>query len=102
MSITLTTQEVGKIARLARLTLTDEELVLYQKQLSSILEFVSKLQKIKPKKDLQKIQRSGLTNVFREDKLDTRRQLTQGAALKNAKASFKGYFKVSAVLGEQE
>jgi aspartyl-tRNA(Asn)/glutamyl-tRNA(Gln) amidotransferase subunit C len=44
--MTLTMEEVEHIANLARLSLTDEEKKRYQVQLSAILEYASRLQKI--------------------------------------------------------
>jgi len=44
--MTLTLTEVEHIAELARLELTDEEKELYRQQLSAILEYASRLQKL--------------------------------------------------------
>jgi len=44
--MTLTLEEVDHIAYLARLALTDEEKVRYQKQLSAILDYVAALQQL--------------------------------------------------------
>jgi aspartyl-tRNA(Asn)/glutamyl-tRNA(Gln) amidotransferase subunit C len=44
--MTLTLSEVEHIAQLARLELTDEEKELYRQQLSAILEYASRLQKL--------------------------------------------------------
>ena len=41
---------------------------------------------------------TGLTNVWREDKVDKSRMLTQKQALSNAKKTHKGYFVVPAVI----
>ena len=63
----MTQEEVQKIARLARLELTSEELGKYAKQLSNILEFVNTLQELDTKDVEITAQVTGLTNVFRED-----------------------------------
>ncbi|NIV31624.1 MAG: Asp-tRNA(Asn)/Glu-tRNA(Gln) amidotransferase subunit GatC, partial [Anaerolineae bacterium] len=42
----LTREEVQHIAELARLALSDEELALYQEQLSAILEHFERLQEL--------------------------------------------------------
>lgn len=97
MSDGLTLDELLKIAKLAKLTLSDEEKARYAAQLSGILEFVSKLQKVKPDKATHLTHITGLINVFREDVVDTTRQLTQKQALKNSKASYKGFFMVAAI-----
>jgi aspartyl-tRNA(Asn)/glutamyl-tRNA(Gln) amidotransferase subunit C len=44
--MTLTLAEVEHIAELARLKLTDEEKELYRQQLSAILEYAARLQKL--------------------------------------------------------
>jgi aspartyl-tRNA(Asn)/glutamyl-tRNA(Gln) amidotransferase subunit C len=44
--MTLTFAEVEHIAELARLKLTDEEKELYRQQLSAILEYAARLQKL--------------------------------------------------------
>ncbi len=45
----LSKEEILKIAKLAKLSLTDEEVLKYQNQLSSVLEYVSQIQKLKIK-----------------------------------------------------
>jgi aspartyl-tRNA(Asn)/glutamyl-tRNA(Gln) amidotransferase subunit C len=42
--MTLTSEQVEHIARLARLRLTEEEKVLYREQLSQILDYAARLQ----------------------------------------------------------
>jgi aspartyl-tRNA(Asn)/glutamyl-tRNA(Gln) amidotransferase subunit C len=46
MASALTTEEVARIARLARLALTGDELELYSRQLTSILEYADQLQAV--------------------------------------------------------
>ena len=90
--------DVRHVATLARLELSADEQKRYAAQLTSILEFISKLQQI-PTKNIQPTsQVTGLTNVFREDDIDTSRTLTQEEALANAKGTYNGYFKVTAIL----
>lgn len=97
MSGKLSEDEVKKIAKLARLPLGDEEVKRYAGQLTNILKFVSKLQKVKPNKVEMRGSKTELVNVYREDEADQTRMLTQTQALKNAKASYKGFFKVPAI-----
>ncbi len=63
----LTTEEVKKIASLARLNLTEQELELYREQLSSILDYVGQLKEVDTSAVLPTSQVTGLTNVTRED-----------------------------------
>lgn len=63
----LTTDEVKKVAVLARLNLTDEEIELYRGQLSSILDYVGQLKEVNTDGVEPTSQVTGLTNVTRED-----------------------------------
>jgi len=98
MSRKLSLVSAQHVARLAALPLGTEELNKLLPQLSKIVEFVSGLQK-KDSKDVPiTSQVTSLCNVFREDKVEAERMLSQEEALKNAPHIYKGYFKVPAVL----
>lgn len=56
-----------KLARLARLTLTDEEVEQYRTQLSEILKYVEQLQNTDMEGLEPTSQVTGLKNVMRED-----------------------------------
>jgi aspartyl-tRNA(Asn)/glutamyl-tRNA(Gln) amidotransferase subunit C len=65
----LTRDDVLKLARLARLTITDEEIEKYRKELSEILQYVDQLGQadvagLKPTSQV-----TGLKNVMREDEV---------------------------------
>lgn len=93
----LTIDDVKHVAKLANLTLSQEELALFIVQLSAILDFVSKLQKIDTKSIKETSQVTGLENVFREDEIDAARMLSQQDALANTKETHNGFFKVPSV-----
>ena len=61
-------KDVEKIAELARLDLSPVEIDLYQKQLSSILDYVNMLQEVNTENVEPTSQVTGLQNVVREDK----------------------------------
>jgi aspartyl-tRNA(Asn)/glutamyl-tRNA(Gln) amidotransferase subunit C len=65
----LTRDDVLKLARLARLDLSDEEVEAFRKEMSDILEYVAQLDKT----DVQGLeptsQVTGLKNVMREDEV---------------------------------
>jgi|TARA_B100001964_G_C13820377_1_gene417029 aspartyl-tRNA(Asn)/glutamyl-tRNA(Gln) amidotransferase subunit C len=69
MSSKLSKKEVEKIAQLARLELTDDEIKKYSEQLSGILDYIDQLQEV----DIENVeittQVTGLSNVMREDKV---------------------------------
>ena len=68
--MTLTREEVEKIAHLARLALTDEEQQEYQRQLSAVLDYAAMLDKL----DLSDIAPTAHAitqeNVMREDMVE--------------------------------
>lgn len=65
----LTKEQVEHIARLARLGLTPEEIEKYQTELSSILDYVEKLNEVDTENVEPTAQVTGLKNVMREDKV---------------------------------
>ena len=70
MSTKLSQAEVEKIARLARLGLTEEEKTKFADQLSSILGYVAKLQEVDTKDVLPTSQVTGLTGIYRSDEVE--------------------------------
>lgn len=62
--------EVAKIAKLARLELSDQELAKYADQLSQILEYVNKLEEVDTDKVEITAQVTGLVNVLRDDEVE--------------------------------
>jgi aspartyl-tRNA(Asn)/glutamyl-tRNA(Gln) amidotransferase subunit C len=63
----LSRDDVFKLARLARLELTDEEVEKYRLELSSILQYVEQIQNTDVTGLEPTSQVTGLTNVMRED-----------------------------------
>jgi len=63
----LTREDVLKLARLARLTITDEEVEKYRAELSEILKYVEQLQNADVEGLEPTSQVTGLKNVMRED-----------------------------------
>lgn len=63
----LSRDDVLKLARLARLTIADEEIEQYQKELNEILNFVEQLQNVDVSRLESTSQVTGLTNVMRAD-----------------------------------
>lgn len=92
----LTQEETKRIAKLAKLDVGEEETESFSGQLSSILDFVQKLETLETKEIKPLSNVTGKKNIFREDKVDV--CLTQEECLQNAGGKYKGYFKVKAVL----
>jgi aspartyl-tRNA(Asn)/glutamyl-tRNA(Gln) amidotransferase subunit C len=63
----LTRDDVLKLARLARLTITEEEIEKYRAELSEILGYVEQLSQVDVTGLEPTTQVTGLTNVMRED-----------------------------------
>ena len=94
MAIDRTTVE--KVAKLARLQLTPEELDRYGKQLGAILDYIAKLEKLDVK-DLEPLAHAVDTaNVFRAD--EPRPSLTRDAALQNAPEKTGDFFIVPKII----
>ena len=88
--------DVLHIAKLSNLPLKKEEIEKYEKQLSSILEYIKKLQKVKTDNIPETSQVTNLENVARDD--STESSLSQEEALSNTKSKHNGSFKVKAIL----
>jgi len=65
----LSREEVGHIATLARLKLSEEEIAKYQDQISGILDYVEKLGAVDTSEVEPTSQVTGLTNISREDRI---------------------------------
>jgi aspartyl-tRNA(Asn)/glutamyl-tRNA(Gln) amidotransferase subunit C len=65
----LTRDDVLKLARLARLTITDEEAEKYRTELSEILHYIEQLQTADVAGLQPTYQVTGLTNVTRKDEV---------------------------------
>jgi aspartyl-tRNA(Asn)/glutamyl-tRNA(Gln) amidotransferase subunit C len=65
----LSRDDVLKLARLARLDLTDEEIARYAKELTDILHYVEQLQSVDVSGLAPTNQVTGLTNVMRKDEV---------------------------------
>ena len=94
----LTHDEVRHVAELAKLRLTDDEVVEFAGQLSDILDYAERLQEVDTSHVPPTPYPLPLTNVLREDKATD--CLTNDEALANAPESADGFFKVRAVFGE--
>jgi aspartyl-tRNA(Asn)/glutamyl-tRNA(Gln) amidotransferase subunit C len=91
----LSQEETGHVAALAKLRLTPQETIKFQKQLSEILDYVEVLKKLKTEKVEPTSQVTGLENVSREDRVGE--SLTQAETLSGAKEKYQGRFKIKAI-----
>lgn len=92
----LTKEEVIKLALLARIALSEAEVEKFQKELSTVLDYVEELKQVNVESLEEVSQVTGLVNVQRNDKAivaDNREAiLSQGPEIKD------GYYKVKAIL----
>jgi aspartyl-tRNA(Asn)/glutamyl-tRNA(Gln) amidotransferase subunit C len=94
----LTTDEVRHVAELAKLALTEEEIIKYTEQLSAILDYAALLQEVDTSGVPPTPYILPLTNVMRDD--EPAPCLSNAAALANAPDSDNGFFRVRAVFEE--
>lgn len=92
----LTSEEVIKIAKLARIALTDEEVEKFQKDLSAVLDFVDELKKVDTSGVDEVFEVTGLVNVQRDDRVIVAEN--HEAILSQAPEIKDGFYKVKAIL----
>jgi aspartyl-tRNA(Asn)/glutamyl-tRNA(Gln) amidotransferase subunit C len=97
----LTIQEVEHVAKLARLDLTPEEKKKFQKQLSSILDYVGELGKVDTEGIEPTSQVTGLKDILRLDKVVASEGEVKGMILGNVPSREGGHLKVRGVFEEE-
>ncbi len=95
----LSVGQVEHIAELARIELTEKEKEKFTKDLSSILDYVEKLNQIDTSEVEPIAQVTGLENVMREDKeIKSPKSKVQSKLLKEAPSKKGDYIKVPKIL----
>ncbi len=94
----LTPQDILKLAKLARIQITEDELHKYADELTEILQYVEQLGAVDTKDLKPTYQVTGLTDVTRPDELHDY-GTTAEELLKNAPASENGQIKVKRMIG---
>lgn len=94
----LTPEEVQKIARLARIKLTDAEVQKYQTELSAILDYVEQLNEVNTDDIDPTSQVTGLENRWREDTVNY--EFTREDMLESALETAEDHLKVKAVFAD--
>jgi len=82
---------VRKVAEIARITLTEEEVSEFSSDMESILEAFKDLQKMEVRNMKPTFQPLETKNVMRDDEIEE--SLSQIDALKNTKQKERGYFR---------
>lgn len=92
----ITKREVGHVAKLARLELSEEEQEVFTKQLNSILTYVEKLNELDTK-DIEPISHVlPIRNVFKED--EVKESLPRERALSNASDKTEEFYRVPKII----
>ncbi len=95
----VTKKDVEKIAELARLKFTEEELENFTPQMNEILSYMDKLNELDTENVKPLSHPVEQTNVFREDELKP--SISTEDALKNAPSKDDHHFKVPKVIGDK-
>ncbi|HML74962.1 MAG TPA: Asp-tRNA(Asn)/Glu-tRNA(Gln) amidotransferase subunit GatC [Anaerohalosphaeraceae bacterium] len=98
MSNQINRQQVERVAHLSRLDLTDQELDLFSGQLSSIVEYIQKLNELDTKNVEPLAHSLPVHNVFRPD--TPRASLPTEQALANAPDRVDDFYKVPQILDD--
>lgn len=97
--MSISPEEVRHVARLARLALTEEEVVLYGEQLGRILGHADRVTSLDTEGVPPTAHAIALSNVYRPDEPGVPAPcLTQEEALANAPAAEAGQFRVPRIL----
>lgn len=88
----ITVKDVEHVAKLARLELTEDEKVLYTKQLGDVLKYVDQMNEVDTSNVKPMTQVVDLVNVMREDV--PHQEISKADLMANAPEEENGFFKV--------
>lgn len=97
----LSKDEVLHLAKLAGLSLSDEEIGRYQEQLSNIIGYIEMLDKVQTGNVAPVEQLTELDNVMFEDGTKNERSLTQEQVVQNTKIHKNGHIRVNAIFDNE-
>lgn len=97
--MSVTKKEVEKIAELAKLKFSEEELENFTHQMNDILKYMEKLNELNTDNVEPLSHPIESTNVFRNDELKS--SISTNDALKNAPLADENYFKVPKVIQDK-
>ena len=99
MSVVIDEAQVRRVAKLARLKLSDEEVRLFAGQLAKILDYVKQVESLDTEGTEPLAHALPVTDVLRED--EPHAGLSKAQALSNAPDTEQGFFRVPPVLDPQ-
>jgi aspartyl-tRNA(Asn)/glutamyl-tRNA(Gln) amidotransferase subunit C len=91
-------EDVVRLAKLSRLSLDDNEVTRYQKEIESILHYFDKLQDVDTEGLKPTFQVTGLSNVTRQDEISDYKT-NRAELMKNAPDTEQDMFKVGRMVG---
>ena len=97
----LSDKDVRRVAKLSKLSLTDDEVKKFGSQLSHIVGYIDELREVDTKGVEPTSQTTRLTNIVRRDEADSDQTLSQDEALSGTENTHNGYFKVPIMLEER-
>ena len=97
--MSVTKKDIEKIAELAQLKFSEDELESFTPQMNEILNYMEKLNELDTDNVEPLSHPVEQTNVFRKDEL--KKSLTTEEALKNAPEKNEHHFKVPKVIGDK-
>lgn len=95
--MTLTNQDIERLAKLACLVLTDKEKNKFREQLSSVLDYVAQIERLETADVPPTVNAARLENVIREDKTSVYPEEVREEILKNAPRREDNLFRVPPV-----
>ncbi|MFV8401621.1 Asp-tRNA(Asn)/Glu-tRNA(Gln) amidotransferase subunit GatC [Dermabacter hominis] len=95
----MSSEEVARLASLARIELTDEEIARFAGEFDAILDAVASVSEVASDDVPATSHPIPMTNVFRKDEVT--KTLTQEEALSGAPEAADGRFVVPQILGEE-
>jgi aspartyl-tRNA(Asn)/glutamyl-tRNA(Gln) amidotransferase subunit C len=98
----LSNNDVKYIAKLARLHINDDEVEQFSEQISSILDYVAKLQEVNTDNVPELQHALDVSNVFRVDVEEQSDENTRKSAIKNFSNSNGDLLEVQSVFGRNE
>ena len=97
----LSEKDILHVAKLAKLTLSGEEIARYQKQLSEVVGYVQELNEVDTQGVIPTSQTTGLEDVLREDEIKNDDCLSSEEAISGTDKSVNNYFVTPALLEER-
>lgn len=96
----LSADEVKKLAELAKLKLSENEIKRLQNELSDVISYFAELTKVPTDNTLPTSQTTGLEDVLRDDEVNTDRILSNEEALSGTDKIHNGYIVVPQVINK--